>query len=145
MKSPLSSLLKRPLSPDGLAFIASPAGIFSAPHSHSRFPEVPSIAGRCETHPSSPSGPWLFKDAQRHDHARHLPHPMSRRTDRILETRSCRSDRVGLYLHWRATSRERAGNLGVGRLVKLTSSDGQGRTMTCDLQAFASHRRLSLE
>ncbi|MFT5856149.1 MAG: hypothetical protein ACI8XO_003402, partial [Verrucomicrobiales bacterium] len=31
----------RPLSPDSLAFIASPAGIFSAPHFHSRFPEVP--------------------------------------------------------------------------------------------------------
>jgi hypothetical protein len=41
IKSPLSSLLKRPLSPDSLAFIASPAGIFSAPHFHSRFPEVP--------------------------------------------------------------------------------------------------------
>jgi hypothetical protein len=34
-------LLKRPLSPDSLAFIASPAGIFSAPHFHSRFPEAP--------------------------------------------------------------------------------------------------------
>ncbi|MFT5855237.1 MAG: hypothetical protein ACI8XO_002486 [Verrucomicrobiales bacterium] len=43
IKSPLSSLLKRPLSPDSLAFIASPAGIFSAPHFHSRFPEVPLI------------------------------------------------------------------------------------------------------
>jgi hypothetical protein len=41
IKSPLSSLLKRPLSPDSLAFIASPTGIFSAPHFHSRFPEVP--------------------------------------------------------------------------------------------------------
>ncbi|MFT5108800.1 MAG: hypothetical protein ACI9UA_004444, partial [Pseudoalteromonas tetraodonis] len=42
-KSPLSSLLKRPLSPDSLAFIASPTGIFSAPHFHSRFSEVPLI------------------------------------------------------------------------------------------------------
>ncbi|MFT5409389.1 MAG: hypothetical protein ACI9NC_002112 [Verrucomicrobiales bacterium] len=41
IKSPLSSLLKRPLSPDSLAFIASPAGILSAPHFHSRCPEVP--------------------------------------------------------------------------------------------------------
>ncbi|MFT5856844.1 MAG: hypothetical protein ACI8XO_004100 [Verrucomicrobiales bacterium] len=46
MKSPLSSLLKRPLSPDSLAFIASPAGIFSAPHFHSRFPEVPLMRER---------------------------------------------------------------------------------------------------
>ncbi|MFT4549548.1 MAG: GxxExxY protein [Verrucomicrobiales bacterium] len=45
IKSPLSSLLKRPLSPDSLAFIASPAGIFSAPHFHSRFPEVPLFTG----------------------------------------------------------------------------------------------------
>ncbi|MFT5107273.1 MAG: hypothetical protein ACI8XO_001565 [Verrucomicrobiales bacterium] len=40
-KIPAVFVAKAPLSPDSLAFIASPAGIFSAPHFHSRFPEVP--------------------------------------------------------------------------------------------------------
>jgi hypothetical protein len=57
IKSPLSSLLKRPLSPDSLAFIASTAGIFSAPHFHSRFPEVPF---KKFTHPLA-SSPQKFK------------------------------------------------------------------------------------